>query len=1046
MKNKKMNLNTKKKCIYIKNIYISKNPKLNNSINSYFENKKLISDYNANKKDISTTTKQVPKKSVKTLYQNISSQKGKYLIKGNQNYFSTKNIRIKSPKREMIEDPNLFETYIESISGRKSGQKKYDTTNPFKERSNSENSLNYFTRTYSFFGNKNQNNNKDNINNKNNNVKENKDNKKNVADNKNNTVLVNISSKNNNELKINLSSINFNKNIYNIKNNNTKQNKKTYNNNPDYSYQKKSNTNTIITRKNSKKYLYKEQALKKNINSKLYNIHLDKEKEKEKEKQKEMLNSTEPLSSQINLLSPNVSSASNDNIQDMNSLKNSKRIQKYILSDKKRKTKSRQNCREYKYKEFKEGKSKSICPEPKKNLNSPKRNNNNKLENKMVKNKSSVPVVGESEKIISRTKSSIFSKHPEEKLYYEHNYQMAPRYFYEKDSSIEGIQEINKNGILFEQSALIIQSVFRGYLVKSRLETYLFNYKFYNKAVEILENLFISFLKNKSDIEIEKKLFLMNLSKLTKIRNIKSYKSCKTFKLINMPTSPLTESEGMSVQNKFADLYLHKEIGERFNILKQNSNREKELERKHKEELDDVNNKIIKLIKENNILKNINQKNKINESKYKELSLENKKKENIINIITNDNQNLAKKLKILKDKINNLEIQNQIEININSETQIKEHSPKFKNSKELLEAYRNIYLLFLFKKKDDNNNKNIKKYFDKYRSSVTINRYENKLNNLNKEKYLSNIIINIQNKKKNILQDNFTKLYYISLLNKTEADFRNKLIAEKLKNLMIKKEKINKINLKTYFKSFYNKSIISQFIEEKAQKEENKKKLILKNLKKIIISINKRNNTYKSIKYKNYFTKWTLISKILSMKAVTDEKKRKKRQKQRTKRKLDKNKSANKFLLSSSMSQKINLDKNIINTYYKDKSLVQKKEKEKDKDKDKEKISERDNTNYLEHTVTTDFSLAETNPEIKTDKIIKGTEKLNDIFIKSAIFYRILGIKRGFTNFSLNKEITDSSNIMDSKISDKEKKEIKISNVENESDNDEDSGESSFGI
>ena len=131
----------------------------------------------------------------------------------------------------------------------------------------------------------------------------------------------------------------------------------------------------------------------------------------------------------------------------------------------------------------------------------------------------------------------------------------------------------------------------------------------------------------------------MNLSKLTKIRNIKSYKSCKTFKLINMPTSPLTESEGMSVQNKFADLYLHKEIGERFNILKQNSNREKELERKHKEELDDINNKIIKLIKENNILKNINQKNKINESKYKELSLENKKKENIINIITNDNQN-----------------------------------------------------------------------------------------------------------------------------------------------------------------------------------------------------------------------------------------------------------------------------------------------------------------------------------------------------------------------------------------------------------------------
>ena len=119
---------------------------------------------------------------------------------------------------------------------------------------------------------------------------------------------------------------------------------------------------------------------------------------------------------------------------------------------------------------------------------------------------------------------------------------------------------------------------------------------------------------------------MRNLLKITKSKNIKSTKSCKTFKLINIPTSPLTELDGASFQNKFVDLYLHKEIGERFNILKQNSNREKELEKKHKEELENVNNKIIKLIKENNILKNINQKNKINESKYKELSLENKKK------------------------------------------------------------------------------------------------------------------------------------------------------------------------------------------------------------------------------------------------------------------------------------------------------------------------------------------------------------------------------------------------------------------------------------
>ena len=62
----------------------------------------------------------------------------------------------------------------------------------------------------------------------------------------------------------------------------------------------------------------------------------------------------------------------NDNgLPENNNNKNSKRIQKYILSDKKRKTKSRQNCRDYKYKE---GKSKSLCPEPKKHVNTPKRN------------------------------------------------------------------------------------------------------------------------------------------------------------------------------------------------------------------------------------------------------------------------------------------------------------------------------------------------------------------------------------------------------------------------------------------------------------------------------------------------------------------------------------------------------------------------------------------------------------------------------------------------------------------------------------------------
>ena len=1011
-----MNLNPKKKCLYIKNKYIFKNTKLNNTINPNFENKKLISDYNVNKKDSATISKQFSKKSVKPVYQNIYSQKAKHSLKGNQNFLSTKNIHIKSPRKEIIEDPNLFATYVESISGRKSGNKKYEISNPFKERSNSENSLNIFNRTYTSFNNKE--NNKDT---KNNNIlKDN--NKKNIIENKNNNSSMNISSKNNNinnnELKINLSSINFNKNIYNIKNN-IKQNKKCYNNYINYaesSYIKKNGTSTAITRKNSKKYLYKEQSLKKisqiNNNPKILSPYI------EKENQKETINSVETIFTQINLLSPTVPANDNGLPENNNNNKNSKRIQKYILSDKKRKTKSRQNYRDYKYKE---GKSKSLCPEPKKHVNTPKRNNI--FENKFIKHKSNLVRYGENGKLLKAKNDKNINKENEDKLYYN-NGQVVPKYYYEKDStSIDGFSDIN----LFEHSALIIQSAFRGYLVKSKFDTYLYNYNNYNSAVDILENLFNEYLKNKSNIEIEKNLLIKNLAIISKSKNIKSYKSCKTFKITNVPSSPFTESDGILIQNKFIDLYLHKEIGERFNILKQNnSNREKELEMKHKQQMDDVNNKMIKLLKENNLLKNLNQKNKINETKYKELSLENKKKENIINIITNDNQNLAKKLKIIKDKINKLEIDTPIIVNLSSTENI---------NKTYLEEYRKSYLLFLIKKKEQIYKEYIKKYFYKYKNIVSQCNYENKLINNKKEQKLKEIIINKEYKKNNILFKCFSKLYCLTALNKKEAEFKNNIKTEKLRNLILKKEKMNKMKLKFYLKEFYTKGIISKIIEEKNKNDENNKNIKLKSLKKIINSLDNRNNMFNSIKIKNYFSKWTLLSRILSMKAVTDEKKRKKRQKQRTKRKLEKTKSANKLFFSSSISQSTNVDKNnSINTIFKEKNLTKKKEKISDKEKEKEK--DKDNINYLEHTVTTDFSMAETNPEIKTDKIIKGAEKLNEIYLKMLIFYKLFGNKNNFINLTMPKE-----NINDNKVNNKEKKEIK---VENESD--EDSGESSFGL
>ena len=1029
MKNKKMSLNPKKKCIYIKNIYISKNTKLNNSINTNFESKKIISDYNVNKKDISAQSKQFPKKSVKSVYQNIYSQKGKCLIKGNQNFLSTKNIHIKSPKKDTLEPPTLYETNIDSNSGRKSGQKKYDITNLFKERSNSESSFNCFNRTYTTFNG--NNNNKENANGKNNNINgsssninlninSKESNKKNNLDNKSSLSYVTISSKSNNELKINLSKINFNKNIYSIKNS-IKNNKKSFNNNSnnsngnntsENSYIKKSGTNSSITRKGSKKFIYKEQALKKSTNPKLYfsphqNIDLTKEKEN---KDKDNLNITETISTQINLLSPNPSSNSKENFHDFNSIKTSKRIQKYILSDKKRKTNSRQNFREYKFKEgkeikeVKEGKSRSICPEQKKHINSPpkKNNNNNILENKLIKKKSNAVIYSENGRLLHRTKNKINIKEIEENLYNSNNnFEIIQKYYYEKDSSMEAINDINKNGILFEQSAIIIQSVFRGYLVRIKFETNLCNYNNYNKAVEILENLIL---------ENFKIFFLQNLLSISKSKNIKSYKSCKTFKMINIPTSPMTESEVNSIPNKFIDLYLHKEIGERFNIIKQNSDREKELEKKHKEELEIILNK------------------------NKELFNENKKKEKIINIITDDNHNIAKKLKELKElknNSNNLKIENPTELYLYPDTMNKRYFNKFNSMQELLCNYRNKFLFFLLKKKDVLNQEQIKKYFYKYKNIVIKDKYENKINSNIKAQKLCDIIIKNENKIILQKQNYFDKLYYITLLNKKEAESRNDIIKAKLRNFIIKKEKILKMILKYYFREYRTKIILSQLIEENSKTLENKKLEKIKTLKNIIISFDKKNNKYKSIQHKNIFTKWYLISKILSMKAVTDEKKRKKRQKQRTKRKIEKNKSMNKLFISTSLSQSqnVNLDKNTTSTLYKEKTLTQKKEKISEKDKD--------NINYLEHTVTTDLSLAETNPEIKTDKIIKATEKLNDLFLKGIIFYKIFGNKNSFDNLSINKENPGMKN------NEKDKKEIKAENV---SDNEEDSGESSFGL
>ena len=61
-------------------------------------------------------------------------------------------------------------------------------------------------------------------------------------------------------------------------------------------------------------------------------------------------------------------------------------------------------------------------------------------------------------------------------------------------------------------------------------------------------------------------------------------------------------------------MFLHKEIGERFNIITEN-NKEKDIEKRLKEKIDIISIKVNKLTKENTILKDMNQKNVFNERK-----------------------------------------------------------------------------------------------------------------------------------------------------------------------------------------------------------------------------------------------------------------------------------------------------------------------------------------------------------------------------------------------------------------------------------------------
>ena len=998
---------SKKPKFYIRNVYVNhmlKPLKQNNINNEISENSKNITDYN-NNQSINFNPKKIffNKKVIKALNSNKS-----FLLKDNNNFLSQKNIHNKSDKKHNGKPLSLGILPENNISSRKFNQKNYEIINPFKERSNSENKINSFNRTYSFFNNK-ENNNTSYIK-----TRPNTKNKKPKR----------IGGK----ISINLNDINYQVIPTKLYNYSLSKENNSYNNKAKIS---------PIKNKNNKRYFYQESIQKKRLEQEK-NISYS-------QLHKKPIIQMTPLSpknlNNISITSPN---RNNNTIK----IKNDKngRIKKYILnnlSDKRKRT------RQY-FRQYLPPSSKSSGIKNENVLNYDLNNNSPRrkigeikyLENLSSLNSPTIPSISSNlednsininKKYLSikkTKKSNLLYKNKEYE--FRNNNHKNPTFKSNNNTNQNIINlrndlisnltferlssnDIYKNSIrekLFEQSAIIIQSFFRGYLYKSKFETLLYKFKIYNKGLEVIIKIFNSSLDKNLNIKEEKKKFF-NYLKLLKeqifYRNKSNInvKSCKTFKLANLPSSPISEKERHTKQ--FHDLFLHKEIGERFNIIKENKN--KEIEKKYKEELDGVNNKMNKLIEENNKLKDINNKNKYQETKFKELSLDNKKKDNIINIITNDNQNLAKKLKIIKDKYNKLEIHNQINLNLNYNSENNKN-----DTNKLFKEYRNLYLCFLIYKKNIKIFDFLRRYFNRYRNIVNNIIYKYKNNVLLREQSLKHLIRNKRTIEYNILKKNFIKLYYQGFTNNKEIENRNNILKEKLKNIIINKEKTYKVFMKSYFFKFYYKGIISNLIEQNNNYIKDKIKENNEKIKNLIISIDHRKDKHNFLIIRDCFDKWNLFSKLLSMKAITDEKKRKKRQKQRMKKKIE-NKSANKYLSKSNNILHLGKNNNI-NIINKDKDIVV----------------------CSEHSATTDLSCVEMNGENKIEKIMKATDKLGEIFYKAALNYKKIDNKI--------KNLTNKKDIKSSIIEEKNVKNIvkeNDANNENDNESDEDSGDS-FGI
>ena len=502
------------------------------------------------------------------------------------------------------------------------------------------------------------------------------------------------------------------------------------------------------------------------------------------------------------------------------------------------------------------------------------------------------------------------------------------------------IRDFSENE-LYKNSAILIQSIFRGYITRKKFYYLFLFFLRLSKASEIIENVIINNTYNK--------IILF----LKKTKNNFNNVFCKN---IDFFSAKITESnyeieEGFKINN---------------NKKLQNSTTQtvedgidKEYQKKFNENLRVLNMVMI----ENCNLKDVCNKNKENEIEIKKLLNEIKKKQSIIDIVTNDNQNLAKKLKNMQknknssltyEKVNNFKIGK-----INNILNVKN---------------KNINKLLIFTI-SNHIKKKLKIYLNEMKNGIL---FQNMLKMYKREiqtNKLTKIILKNSNKEQKLLSHYFSKFYY------------NGIIVDKIKienSANIKCMKINCINLfnilsnkyKNIQKKYFNK-LYKAKTDNKIKNINEQKNCEIHKLKKLINLIENRVKKYNEIKCKNLLIKWKLTNKIFSIKSQIDEKKRRKRQKQRQKKKNE-----NK-LLNNIKSISLN----------------------------KEKIKDKDTFNFGEHSITTDLS-NEMNYDNYKNNIIKGTEKLYELLIKAAINYKLISQNKKI-NISIMRKSKSDNNIND---------------------------------